>query len=93
MTSTIVDSEKWTVTVGDKTYSPQRRTFELIRFLARRPGVIRTRAEIMDELKITLHASDRHVDWMIKRARRGLRDAGIADQIGTRTSVGYYWRE
>lgn len=84
-----VDLERRTLTVGAKVFRPPRQEFELAAYLARRPGVVRSRAELLDVLGVSLNRTDRTIDTVVKRLRARL---GV-DPIGTRHGYGYYWRE
>lgn len=69
------------------------REFVLLDLLARRPGVIRTRGEILDHFG---HGRDdiydRTIDGFIKRIRAKMRAAfGTAAWLQTRHGFGYLW--
>ena len=86
--ATTVDRERRTVTIDGKVYRPSKRLFDLIAFMAHRPGVVRSRAEIMDALDMHRDMEATTVDTAVKRVRK----MGIKD-ILTSYAIGYYWRE
>ena len=69
--------------------------FNLIKSLAKHPGVIKDRNELMDAMYgDTIYVDDRTIDSHIKRLRKKFRlfDPNF-DQIRTRYGSGYSWRE
>jgi len=69
--------------------------FNLIKSLARQPGVIKNRNQLMDAMYgDTIYVDDRTIDSHIKRLRKKfkLHDPDF-DQIRTRYGSGYSWRE
>ena len=69
--------------------------FNLIRSLAKHPGVIKNRNQLMDAMYgDTIYVDDRTIDSHIKRLRKKFRlyDPTF-DQIRTRYGSGYSWRE
>ena len=69
--------------------------FRLIRSLAKQPGVIKNRNQLMDAMYgDTIYVDDRTIDSHIKRLRKKFKfhDSDF-DQIRTRYGSGYSWRE
>ena len=69
--------------------------FNLIKSLAKHPGVIKDRNQLMDAMYgDTIYVDDRTIDSHIKRLRKKFRlfDPNF-DQIRTRYGSGYSWRE
>ena len=69
--------------------------FNLIKSLAKNPGVIKNRNQLMDAMYgDTIYVDDRTIDSHIKRLRKKFRlyDPTF-DQIRTRYGSGYSWRE
>ena len=69
--------------------------FNLIKSLAKNPGVIKNRNQLMDAMYgDTIYVDDRTIDSHIKRLRKKFRlyDQTF-DQIRTRYGSGYSWRE
>ncbi len=69
--------------------------FNLIKSLAKHPGVIKDRNQLMDAMYgDTIYVDDRTIDSHIKRLRKKFRiiDQNF-DQIRTRYGSGYSWRE
>ena len=69
--------------------------FNLIKSLARHPGVIKDRNQLMDAMYgDTIYVDDRTIDSHIKRLRKKFRSYDPTfDQIRTRYGSGYSWRE
>ena len=66
--------------------------FWIVSSLARRPGHLKTRQQLMDAANIVVDEST--VTSHIKRIRRKLKDADpAADPIQTEYGIGYRWRE
>lgn len=99
------DTDAQTIVVGDLTLVPERMDvawcgqpvrltgteFRLLRFLAERPGHVRTREQILDILYAgEIHVLDRTIDSHVKRVRRKIRAVDPAfDAIETLYGVGY----
>ncbi len=69
--------------------------FNLIKSLARYPGVVKDRNQLMDAMyNENIHVDDRTIDSHIKRLRKKFKsyDENF-DQIRTRYGGGYSWRE
>tara|TARA_Y100001960_G_C14639421_1_gene810044 strand:+ start:145 stop:858 length:714 start_codon:yes stop_codon:yes gene_type:complete len=69
--------------------------FNLIYCLAKNPGVIKDRNQLMDAMYgDTIYVDDRTIDSHIKRLRKKFRLYDVSfDQIRTRYGSGYSWRE
>ena len=69
--------------------------FNLIRSLAKYPGVIKDRNQLMDAMYgDTIYVDDRTIDSHIKRLRKKFKSYDPEfDQIRTRYGSGYSWRE
>ena len=69
--------------------------FNLIKSLAKHPGVIKDRNQLMDAMYgDTIYVDDRTIDSHIKRLRKKFKLYDLEfDQIRTRYGSGYSWRE
>jgi len=69
--------------------------FNLIKSLAKHPGVIKDRNQLMDAMYgDTIYVDDRTIDSHIKRLRKKFKSYDPSfDQIRTRYGSGYSWRE
>ena len=68
--------------------------FNLIKSLAKYPGVIKDRNQLMDALGDNIYVDDRTIDSHIKRLRKKFKSYDSKfDQIRTRYGSGYSWRE
>jgi len=69
--------------------------FNLIKSLARYPGVVKDRNQLMDAMyNDNIHVDDRTIDSHIKRLRKKFKSYDESfDQIRTRYGGGYSWRE
>ena len=69
--------------------------FNLIKSLAKHPGVIKNRNQLMDAMYgDTIYVDDRTIDSHIKRLRKKFKSYDSTfDQIRTRYGSGYSWRE
>ena len=69
--------------------------FNLIKSLAKYPGVIKDRNQLMDAMYgDTIYVDDRTIDSHIKRLRKKFKSYDSTfDQIRTRYGSGYSWRE
>ena len=69
--------------------------FNLIKSLAKHPGVIKDRNQLMDAMYgDTIYVDDRTIDSHIKRLRKKFKSYDPTfDQIRTRYGSGYSWRE
>lgn len=88
----IIDSARHKVTVGSREISLTFTEFRLLEFMARRPGVVFSRARILDAvLGEDAIVYDRTVDAHIKSLRHKL--GAAKDYIETIRGVGYRFRE
>ena len=88
----VIDSAKHKVTVGQKAISLTFTEFRLLEFLARRPGVVFSRDQILDGvIGGDALVCDRTVDAHVKSLRRKLGTA--KDYIETIRGAGYRFRE
>jgi DNA-binding response OmpR family regulator len=85
---TTIDTARRTVCIGGAPIRLPALQFAVVAFIASRPGVIRSRVEIMDHCGIDVTCSDRAVDDHVRRARR----AGVT-AIQTYRDGGYFWKE
>tara|TARA_Y100001954_G_C15515534_1_gene456658 strand:- start:364 stop:705 length:342 start_codon:yes stop_codon:yes gene_type:complete len=69
--------------------------FNLIKSLAKYPGVVKDRNQLMDAMYgDSIYVDDRTIDSHIKRLRKKFRSYDNAfDQIRTRYGSGYSWRD
>jgi len=69
--------------------------FNLINCLAKHPGVVKNRNQLMDAMYgHNIYVDDRTIDSHIKRLRKKFRQFDHSfDQIRTRYGLGYSWRE
>jgi DNA-binding response OmpR family regulator len=89
----VIDPDRRTLTLDGVTIRPVRRMFRLISFLARRPGVVFSREQIMDDIGISDRACYRSVDTTVKNARKLMREAGMPAKIRTQYGDGYFWAD
>jgi len=88
----VIDSTKHKVMVGQKAISLTFTEFRLLEFLARRPGVVFSRDQILDGvIGDDAMVCDRTVDAHVKSLRRKLGTA--KDYIETIRRAGYRFRE
>ena len=88
----VIDSTKHKVTVGQKVISLTFTEFKLLEFLARRPGVVFSRDQILDGvIGDDAMVCDRTVDAHVKSLRRKLGTA--KDDIETIRGAGYRFKE
>lgn len=87
-----IDRTRHKVTIGEKEISLTLTEFKLLEFMARRPGAVFSRAQILDAVagQDTI-ASDRTVDAHIKSLRHKLGSA--KDYIETIRGAGYRFKE
>ena len=69
--------------------------FNLINCLAKHPGVVKNRNQLMDAMYgDSVYVDDRTIDSHIKRLRKKFKQSDSSfDQIRTRYGLGYSWRE
>lgn len=87
-----IDPERREVTVGKKLVDLTFTEFEVLRLLARRPGRVYTRGQIIDAVKGSDYpVTDRSVDVQIVGLRKKL--GRLGDAIETVRGVGYRFRD
>lgn len=87
-----IDSTRHEVTVGSEKISLTFTEFKLLEFMARRPGVVFSRAQILDAVSgEDAMVYDRTVDAHVKSLRQKLGEA--KDYIETIRGAGYRFRE
>ena len=85
-----LDTERRSVSVQGKNVELTEREFDLLALLIRRPGVVRTRDDVLDHAYGgALHVSDRTIDSHVRNLRIKLRDAGCPDAVRTVRGVGF----
>ncbi|HKE01753.1 MAG TPA: response regulator transcription factor [Planctomycetota bacterium] len=87
----VIDAGRHQVEVGGKVVALTATEFRLLRYLASRPGRVRTRGEIVDEALGDVDVLERTVDAHVTSLRRKLGDEG--ERIETVRGVGYRLRE
>jgi two-component system response regulator VicR len=89
-----IDLSQYVVTRGDRVIPLTHREFELLAFLASRPGVVYTRDQLLTDVWGSEYAGDeRTVDVTIRRLREKLEDDPSHPQyVLTKRGVGYYAR-
>lgn len=88
-----MDPERHRTHVGDEEISLTATEFRLLRALLERPGVVYTRAKLVENAYPGNHyVSDRTLDSHIRRIRRKLRNVGL-DPIETVHGVGFRYKE
>ncbi|HEY1655270.1 MAG TPA: winged helix-turn-helix domain-containing protein [Candidatus Tumulicola sp.] len=85
-----VDALERTVRLADREIDLKHREFDLLAILARRPGQVFTRAQLLDLVwPRDFEGSDRTVDVHVARLRRKLGDAPGSPRILTVHGAGY----
>jgi two-component system, OmpR family, alkaline phosphatase synthesis response regulator PhoP len=88
----IIDPEKYRVTAGERDVTLTKKEFEMLLYLARRPGRVITRRIFLDELwDDNVVVIDRTIDVHIRKIREKLGE-GYMDLIETLKGVGYRFR-
>jgi two-component system alkaline phosphatase synthesis response regulator PhoP len=88
----VIDSTRHKVTLRGKEISLTLTEFKLLEFMARRPGVVFSRDQILDEVSgVDAMVCDRTVDAHIKSLRHKL--GGAKDYIETIRGAGYRFKE
>ena len=88
-----MDPERHRTWVGDEEISLTATEFRLLKVLLERPGMVYTRAKLVECAYPGNHfVSDRTLDSHIRRIRRKLRDVGL-DPIETVHGVGFRYKE
>ncbi len=92
MTDLTFDDQSARITYRGQTHYPPLQVYEVIAYLARRPGVVRPLVEIADAVCPAAETWDRSARSAVKRARAFLRSIGASPGlIVTRHGIGYYW--
>jgi DNA-binding response OmpR family regulator len=86
-----IDSGRHEVKVGEKKVNLTITEFRILKFLASRPGRVRTRLEIVEEVSGDVDVLERTVDAHVTALRRKLGEAG--ERVETVRGVGYRVRE
>ncbi len=101
-------SEEKPISKGDLYLDPARRScswkdaeveltrteFEILRSLSSHPGIVKTRAQLLDVVHPDVYVEDRTIDSHIKRIRRKFRKADSAfSNIKSSYGIGYCYRE
>lgn len=88
-----MDPDRHRIWAGDEEISLTATEFRLLKVLLERPGVVFTRAKLVECAYPGNHyVSDRTLDSHIRRIRRKLRDVGL-DPIETVHGVGFRYKE
>lgn len=87
-----LDREGYRLVGPAGTVNLTRREFDLVTYMAKRPGVVRTRAELIDAVYGNTAVFDRTLDSILKRLRDKVMTVG-PDPIETRRGIGYTWRD
>ncbi|MFB5190917.1 response regulator [Alicyclobacillus fastidiosus] len=90
----VVDLTHYEVTKAGVPISLTHREFQLLSFLAARPGQVHTREQLVTDVwGIDYEGDERAVDVTIRRLREKLEsDASQPEYVMTRRGVGYYMR-
>lgn len=89
----VIDPEKYRVTVDDREVVMTKKEFEILLYLARRPGRVISRKTLLDELwDDNVIVIDRTIDVHIRKIREKL-GPPYMDFIETLKGVGYRFRE
>ena len=87
-----IDADRMRVTWADEPVELSVTEFWIVACLARRPGHLKTRQQLMDAANIVVDEST--ITSHIKRIRRKLKQVEAeADPIQTEYGIGYRWRE
>lgn len=84
-----LDLARRTARVDGAAVELTEREFAIPALLMRRPGVVRTRDDILDHAYERIHVSDRTIDSHVRNLRAKLREAGCADAVRTVRGVGF----
>lgn len=76
--------------VGGTAVYPSRKEFDLARFLASRPGIVRPIGLILEHVYPEAYVEEHTVRSLVRNLRNRLRKAG-ADPVRTRQGFGYFW--
>jgi DNA-binding response OmpR family regulator len=84
-----VDLYRRTVTGwGGKVIRLSRRQFQIVAHLSRRPGIVASRAQLLEVIEAGPDVSDLSISSLVQRMRR----RGIT-AIQTHREFGYFWQE
>ena len=88
----IIDATRFEVTIGGKPVRLTKTEFNLLKFLAERPGRVLTRNQLLDgAIGFDVFVTDRNIDVHIAALRKKLRKH--ADRIVTIRGVGYKFED
>lgn len=88
-----IDAPRWQVTWGGARVRLSRAPMMLVYQLANRPGVIRSREDLLSAIARATTDNDRAIDSCVKKARQAFRAVDDAfDQIEVIYGEGYRWR-
>lgn len=87
-----IDLEKYEVKRQGEVIALTHREFQLLSFLATRPGIVYTREQLLSEVwGLDYYGDARTIDVTVRRLREKLEtDASNPDYVLTRRGVGYY---
>lgn len=90
-----IDPNSYEIQKGDTRIPVTRREFEIVMFLATRPGHVFTREVLLDKIWGYKYFGDtRTVDVAIRRLREKIEDdPSFPKYIKTKRGVGYYWEK
>ncbi|MBO4832309.1 MAG: response regulator transcription factor [Oscillospiraceae bacterium] len=90
-----IDSERYTAYRDGTPLDLTQREFELLRYLAERPGKVISREELLREVWQYEFLGDlRAVDVAVRRLREKIeKDSANPEHVMTKRGVGYYFRE
>lgn len=88
-----MDCNKVQIEYEGQSIEPSRGCFALARVMARYPGTVYSRVQLMDILGMSEKCDDRSVDSRVKLIRRELQKIGLSGAIKTRPGLGYAWSE
>lgn len=91
----LIDPSSYEIQKGDAKISVTRREFEIVMFLATRPGHVFSREVLLDRIWGYKYFGDtRTVDVAIRRLREKIEDdPSLPKFIKTKRGVGYYWEK
>jgi DNA-binding response OmpR family regulator len=90
----IVDRDRGCIMLDGCRVNLTRKELALAAYLSERPGFIRSREQIMEQVYDGLFVDDRTVDTLVRRLRAKLRLVVPGfDPIVTRSGFGYSWGE
>lgn len=88
----ILNHKARTISQDGVTWTPSYAQWLLVAALARRPGVVRTRQELLDEIGASFSGL-RSIDTQVKNIRKAWAGLGWPNVITTRRDVGYVWEK